>query len=93
MSWATRVPSSASQKVLAAAIFAAVGSASYFIYQRVVLGNPMRMGFDEEGVWAPVSRERHLAEKIQVRIAAIRTQHMYCFVERQAAPASGSVPP
>jgi hypothetical protein len=61
-----RLTSRTSGAVLTAALCAGLGSGVYFIYQRVALGNPMRVGFDADGVWGPVSREQHLTEKVHV---------------------------
>ncbi len=51
-----RIPSNVSRKIVGGALFVATGLGGAFIYQRAVLGNPMRLGFDEEGVWSLISR-------------------------------------
>ena len=51
-----RIPSNVSRKIVGGAMVVATAVGGYFVYQRVVLGNPMRLGFDEEGVWTMVTR-------------------------------------
>ena len=65
MSW--RIPSSVSRKIVFTALVTSIGISGYFVYQRVVVGNPMRLGFDEEGVWSVISRRQHLEERLKVR--------------------------
>jgi hypothetical protein len=61
-----RIPANVSRKIVGAAMVAAVGSGGFFVYQRVVLGNPMRLGFDEEGVWSVVSRCVHVCPLVRL---------------------------
>ena len=51
-----RISSNASRKIVGLFMATATGVTGFFVYQRVVLGNPMRLGFDDEGVWGMISK-------------------------------------
>lgn len=88
MSW-LRLSSRASARVVGVATVASMGAAVYFIYQRVVLGNPMRMGFNQEGVWAMVPRRQHLEEKVQVRRLSCTYLQCVCTCVRECVMRGG----